>query len=202
MCIILKVDLGCCRGCREWICRNLKRVEGVKEVKVGEDDASIVVCGEGLDEAEIVGQVKKRKGRSKVEVVSRLHHNKPPNSNGSARQASPQGNLLKPKYRPPLPPCVSPDDDTSRSMKAETMVTERMHKEFQGTKIRTRVTTSQDACTCIRVEETRLLIDKQQQCARDISCMKIAFDSSSTTSLLCHHDVADLKAHFVPSCQH
>lgn len=167
MCIILKLDLRCCRGCREWMCRNLKRVDGVEQVTVGDDEATIVVCGEGFDEAEIVRQVKKRKGRSEVEVMSRILHDAkpPPQIDAGARPAD----APKPMPMPmpiPKPKVFDGEEEeqqqSSSPKKGETLVTERVFKEFQGTKIRTRVTTSQDACTCIRLEETHFIINKHR----------------------------------------
>ncbi|KAI5071441.1 hypothetical protein GOP47_0013692 [Adiantum capillus-veneris] len=193
-CIVLKVDLGCCKGCRERICRNLMRVKGVKEVKVKEDDACIVVRGEGFNERDIIELVKKRKGRSRVEVIEQLPRNELPNVDNSAHQMSPADDLSKPKCRPPrtaadgggvtgagngpsMDVAAAVPFDSSTSMKGETVVTERMHEEFEGTKIRTRVTTSWDVCTCILVEETRFIIDKQHF-SKGSPCTEVAFDAN------------------------
>ncbi|MCO5614384.1 hypothetical protein L7F22_068664 [Adiantum nelumboides] len=208
MCVVVTVDLGCCKGCRERICRNLMRLKGVQKVEVKEDGSCIVVCGDGLNEAEILRQVKKRKGSSGVEVVAQLPcHKKLPFVDNSLHQTSSHGDLSEPNCRP-LPP-LAPDGggvpraggapleaadamgpfDTRVSMKGETLVTERMHKEFEGIKIRTRVTTSRDVCTCIRVEETRFIIDKQHLFTT-IPCTEVAFDAISL-----------VEAHWVSSCQ-
>ncbi|KAH7439302.1 hypothetical protein KP509_04G054900 [Ceratopteris richardii] len=157
---------------------------GVKEVRIREDNSSLLVCGEGLDENEVTRLVKKWKRTSRVEVSAHPQHISSMTTDESAHEPSSNGAPLKPKWQLPSalhPPPTAPDAieesagppsprtavmeppiDSNRSMKGNTLVTERIYEEIEGVKMRTRVMTSKDICTCIRLEETRLIINKQQ----------------------------------------